>query len=58
MMEISQSGQCVVQCVSVYTITKKFSINLKLEHFVVYKHSSDKFDIGHSPVKVKVTVRL
>ena len=31
------------------------SIDLKLEHIVVYENSSDKFDIGHCPIKVKVT---
>ena len=37
---------CVSVCLSVYTITKKNgSIDLKLEHIVVYKNSSDEFDI-------------
>ena len=31
------------------------SIHLKLEHIVVYENSSDEFDIGHCPIKVKVT---
>ena len=31
------------------------SIDLKLEHTVVYENSSDMFDIGHCPIKVKVT---
>ena len=31
------------------------SIQLKLEHIVVYENSSDKFDIGYCPIKVKVT---
>ena len=31
------------------------SIDLKLEHIVVYENSSDKFDIGHCLIKVKVT---
>ena len=31
------------------------SIDLKLEHIVVYENSSDEFDIGHCPIKVKVT---
>ena len=30
------------------------SIHLKLEHVVVFENSSDEFDIGHCPVKVKV----
>ena len=47
---------CLCVCVSVYTITKKNdgSIHLKLEHTVVYENSSDEFDIGHCPIKVKV----
>ena len=32
------------------------SIHLKLEHIVVYENSSDEFDIGHCPIKVKVRV--
>ena len=42
---------------SVYTITQKIigSIDLKLEHTVVYENSSDEFDIGHCLIKVKVT---
>ena len=31
------------------------SIQMKLEHIVVYEISSDEFDIGHCPIKVKVT---
>ena len=31
------------------------SIHLKLKHIVVYKNRSDEFDIGHCPIKVKVT---
>ena len=35
------------------------SIHLKLEHIVVHKkNSSDEFNIGHCPIKVKVTARL
>ena len=34
------------------------SINLKLEHIVLYENSSDEFDIGHLPNKIKVTVGL
>ena len=50
-------GVCVSVCLSVYTIIKKNngSIHLKLEHIVVYENSSDEFDIGHCPIKVKVT---
>ena len=46
----------VCVCVSVYTITQKNRlIHLKLEHIVVYENNLDKFDIGHFPIKVKVT---
>ena len=31
------------------------SVHLKLKHIVVYENSSDEFDIGHCPIKVKVT---
>ena len=31
------------------------SIDVKLEHTVVYENSSNEFDIGHCPIKVKVT---
>ena len=49
---------CVCVCVSVYTISQKImaQIHLKLEHIVVYENSLDKLDIGHCPIKVKVTV--
>ena len=30
-------------------------IHLKLEHIVVYVNSLEEFDIGHCPIKVKVT---
>ena len=48
---------CVAVCESVYTITQKNngSIHLKLEHIVEYENTSDEFDIGHCPIKVKVT---
>ena len=46
-------------CLSVYTITQKimFQSTWNLENIVVhhvYENSSDKFDIGHCPIKVKV----
>ena len=31
------------------------SVYFKLDHIVVYENSSDEFDIGHCPIKVKVT---
>ena len=48
---------CLSVCLSVYTITKKNngSIDLKHEHTVVYENSSEEFDIGHCPIKVKIT---
>ena len=43
-----------------YTITQKIygSVHLKLEHIVVYENSSDEFEIGHCPIKVKVKVKV
>ena len=47
----------VCVCVCVYDNSKNNgSIDLKLEHIVVYENSSDEFDIGHCLIKVKVTV--
>ena len=34
------------------------SIHLKPEHIVVYEKSSEEFDIGHFPIKVKFTARF
>ena len=46
---------CVCVCVCVHDNSKNNgSIQLKLEHIVVYKNSSDEFDM-HCPIKVKVT---
>ena len=50
----------VFLCVSVSVCvhdnsTNNGSSHLKLEHIVVYENSSDEFDIGHCPIKVKVT---
>ena len=50
---------CVAVCLSscVHENSKyNGSINLKLEHIVAYENSSDEFDIGHCPIKAKVTV--
>ena len=33
-------------------------MNMKLEYIVLYENSSDKFDIEHHRIKVKVTVGL
>ena len=53
---------CVCACLSVslsvsaHDNSKNIgSMHLKLEHIVVYENSSDEFDIGHCPIKVKVT---
>ena len=49
---------CVCVCLSVCVhdnSKNNGSIHLKLEHIVVYENSSDDFDIGHCPIKVKVT---
>ena len=44
---------CVSVCMSANS-KNNGSIHLKLEHIVVYENSSDQFDIGHCPIKVKV----
>ena len=47
---------CLCVCVCVLDNSKNNgSIDLKLEHIVVYENGSDEFDIGHCPIKVKVT---
>ena len=47
---------CVCLCVCVHDNSKtNGSIHLKLEHIVVYENSSDELNIGHCPIKVKVT---
>ena len=47
---------CVRLSVCVHDNSKNnSSIDLKLEHIVVYENSSDEFDIGHCLIKVKVT---
>ena len=46
----------VCVCVCVHDNSKNdASIDLKLEHIVVYENSSDEFNIGHCLIKVKVT---
>ena len=50
---------CVCLSVCVHDNSKNNgSINVKLEHTVVYENSSDEFDIGHCPIKVKVMAWL
>ena len=50
---------CVCVCDCVHNNSKNNgSILLKLEHIIVYENSSDEFDIGHCPIKVKVTAWL
>ena len=46
-------GVCLSVCVH-NNSKNDGSIDLKLEHTVVYENSSDEFDIGHCPIKVKV----
>ena len=47
---------CVCVCVCTHDNSKNNgSIHLKLEHMVVDEYGSDEFDIGHCPIKVKVT---
>ena len=49
---------CVCVCLSVCVhdnSKNNGSIDLKLEQIVVYENSLDEFDIGHCPIKVKVT---
>ena len=45
---------CVCVCVCTQLLKNNGSICLKLEHVVEYENSSEKFDIGHFPIKVKV----
>ena len=50
---------CFCVCVCVHDNSKNNgSIHLKLEHIIVYENSSDEFDIGHRPIKVKVTLKF
>ena len=45
---------CVCLYACVHVNSKNYgSVALKLEHIVVYENSSDDFDIGHCPIKVK-----
>ena len=64
-IEYSCPSVCVSVCLSVCVSVcvhdnskNKGSIHMKLEHIVVYENSSDEFDIGHCPIKVKVTACL
>ena len=53
---IEYSCPSVCLCVCVHDNSKNNgSIHLKLEHIVVYENGSDEFDIGHCPMKVKIT---
>ena len=54
---------CLSVCVSVYvcvhaTSKNNGSINLKLEHIIIYGNCLCEFDIGHGPIKVKVKAPL
>ena len=64
--QLQSTHRCLCVCVSVClrvclsvcvhdNSKNNGSIHLKLEHIVVYGNSSDQFDIGHCPIKVKVT---
>ena len=52
-IEYSSPSVCVSVCVHDNS-KNNGSIDLKLERIVVYENSSDEFDIGHCPIKVKV----
>ena len=61
-IEYSSLSVCLSWCLSVCLSVcvhdnskNNGSIDVKLEHTVVYENSSDEFDIGHCPIKVKVT---
>ena len=45
---------CLCLCLCTRLLKNNGSIRLKLEHTVVYEYSSDEFNIGHCPIKVKV----
>ena len=45
---------CLFWCVHEHS-KNNGSIHLKLNHIVVHEKSLDEFDIGHCPIKVKVT---
>ena len=47
-------GVCLSVCV-LDNSKNNGTIHLKLKHIVVYGNCSDEFDIGHCPIKVKVT---
>ena len=47
---------CVCVCVCVHDNSENNgSIHFKLKQIVLYENSSDECDIGHCPIKVKVT---
>ena len=53
-IEYSCPSVCLSVCVQ-DNAKNSCLIHLKLENIVVYENSSDEFDIGHCPIKVKVT---
>ena len=56
-IEYSSQSLRVFVCVFLHDNSKRNrSRNIKLEYIVVYENSSDKFDIEHCRIKVKVTV--
>ena len=52
-------SSCLPSCVCVCHVhdnsKNNSSIDLKLEHIIVYENSSDEFDIMHCLTKVEVT---
>ena len=48
---------CVYVCVHAKS-KNDGSINLKLEHIIIYGNCLCEFDIGHGPIKVKVKAPL
>ena len=57
-IEYSSQSVCLSVCLSVCVhdnSKNNGSIDLKLEHIVGYENSSDEFDLGHCPIKVKNT---
>ena len=60
-IEYSSLSVCLCVCLSVCVhdnSKNNGSIDLKLEHTVVYENSSDEFDIGHCTIKVEVMAWL
>ena len=39
-------------------LKKYWGNQLEIDHIIIHRNSSDEFDIGHCPVKVKVKTQL